>query len=349
VLLSPIAGTFVDRWDNKEVMVVSDILRAAIMLVIPIAAVTNIVLVYPLIFLSTSISVFFRPARVAILPQIVPERDLLSANSALWVGETLADVIGYPLAGIFVALLGSAVPIAFWFDSATYLASVALHTTIVVQARSRSAEEEASQGEGFVAEMKAGWQFLRHETVLLANTIQGAVGQFSIGLAIALTPSFVKLTYSDTAFGWQGAYGFLETGIGVGNLVGGFVIGLIGARLAKGRMVIAGYVAWGLFLFLFAMVDNLPLAMGLAIGQGVANMVFIIPSQTLFQERTPQALMGRVVGFRFALVFGSMATAMAVGSVLGQVFGPGPVIALFGLVTASAGLAGLFVPAARDA
>ena len=74
LLLSPIAGTFVDRWDHKEVMVVSDILRAAIVLVLPLAAVTNIVLVYPLIFLVTSISVFFRPARVAILPQIVPER-----------------------------------------------------------------------------------------------------------------------------------------------------------------------------------------------------------------------------------------------------------------------------------
>ncbi len=349
LLLSPIAGTFVDRWDHKEVMVVSDILRAAIMLVIPIAAVTNIVLVYPLIFLATSVSVFFRPARVAILPQIVPERDLLSANSALWVGETLADVIGYPLAGIFVALLASSVPIAFWFDSATYLASAALLATIVVQARSRTKDDEAAQGEGFLAEMKAGWQFLRHETVLLANTLQGAVGQFSLGIAIALTPSFVKLTYSDTAFGWQGAYGFLETGLGLGNLVGGFVIGLIGARFAKGRMVIAGYAAWGLLIFLFALADNLPLAMGLAIGQGVANMVFIIPSQTLFQERTPPALMGRVVGFRFALVFGSMTIAMAVGSVLGEVFGPAVVIAAFGLVTAAAGLAGLLVPAVRDA
>ena len=99
LLLSPIAGTFVDRWDHKEVMVVSDILRGAIVLILPLAAVTNIVLVYPLIFLVTTISVFFRPARVAILPQIVPEEDLLSANSALWVGETIADVIGYPLAG----------------------------------------------------------------------------------------------------------------------------------------------------------------------------------------------------------------------------------------------------------
>ncbi|HEV7603937.1 MAG TPA: MFS transporter [Candidatus Limnocylindrales bacterium] len=348
LLLSPIAGTFVDRWDHKEVMVASDILRAAIVLVLPIAAVTNIILVYPLIFLVTTVSVFFRPARVAILPQIVPEEDLLSANSALWVGETIADVVGYPLAGVFVALLGSAVPIAFWVDSATYLASAALLATIVVHARRRSVDRQAGRPD-FAAELAAGWQFLRHETVLLANTLQGAAGQFSLGIAIALTPSFVQATYNQSSFGWQAAYGFLETGIGVGNLLGGFLIGLIGARFAKGRMVILGYTAWGLLIFLFAITNNLPVALGLAFGQGVANMIFIIPSQTLFQERTPPELMGRVVGFRFALVFGSMTIAMALGAILGQVLGPMPVIGAFGLVTAVAGLAGLLVPAVRDA
>ena len=329
-------------------MVVSDILRAAIVLVLPIAAVTNIVLVYPLIFLVTSISVFFRPARVAILPRIVPEDDLLSANSALWVGETIADVIGYPLAGIFVAVLGSAVPLAFWVDSATYLASALLLGSIVVQARTRAHAIEGRR-ESFVGELKDGWRFLRRETVLLANTLQGAAGQFSLGIAIALTPSFVRLNFTDSGFGWQAVYGFLETGIGVGNLLGGFVIGLIGARFAKGRMVILGYAAWGLLIFLFAMTNNLGLAIGLSFGQGVANMIFIIPSQTLFQERTPPELMGRVVGFRFALVFGSMTIAMGLGSVLGEVVGPAPVIAAFGLVTAAAGLAGFLVPAVRNA
>ena len=79
-------------------------------------------------------------------------------------------------------------------------------------------------------------------------------------------------------------------------------------------------------------------------------MVFVIPSQTLFQERTPPALMGRVVGFRFALVFGSMTIAMAdrVGP-RRRSSGRRPVIAVFGLVTAAAGLAGLLVPAVRDA
>jgi hypothetical protein len=78
-------------------------------------------------------------------------------------------------------------------------------------------------------------------------------------------------------------------------------------------------------------------------------MIFVIPSQTMFQERTPADLIGRVVGFRFALVFGSMTLAMGVGGVLGEIFGPSPVIATFGLVTMAAGLAGLFVPAVRDA
>ena len=132
LFLSPIAGTFVDRWDQKDVMVVSDLLRAAIILVIPIAAVTNIFLVYPLIFAVTSVSIFFRPARIAALPRIVREDELLTANSAMWVGETIADVIGYPLAAVFVGFLGPSLPLAFWVDAATYGASAVLIASIYV-------------------------------------------------------------------------------------------------------------------------------------------------------------------------------------------------------------------------
>jgi hypothetical protein len=89
--------------------------------------------------------------------------------------------------------------------------------------------------------------------------------------------------------------------------------------------------------------------LALAFGIGVANMVFVIPSQTLFQERTPQQLMGRVVGFRFALVFGAMTFAIAFGGFLAEVVGTTTVIATFGLVSMAAGIAGWFVPAVRDA
>jgi predicted MFS family arabinose efflux permease len=317
-------------------------------LLIPVAATISVALVYPLIFVITTVSIFFRPARVAILPRIVKDDELLQANSALWISETMADVIGYPLAGLFVAFLGAALPLAFWIDAATYIASAALLWSIAVP----RLERPAATGEtrpGFFAEMGIGWGFLRKETTLFANTIQATVGQFTLGVLIALTAVYAADSLSPSGFDPKSVYAFLEASIGIGNLIGGLVIGLIGARLAKGKTVIVGYAMAGLATALLGFTNQLPVALGLMLGAGIANMIFVIPSQTLFQERTPSDLIGRVVGFRFALVFGSMALAMAVGGILGELFGPSPAIAVFGLMTFAAGLAGLFVPAVRDA
>ncbi len=362
LLFSPVAGALVDRWNHKEVLVVSDLLRAAAVLLVPIAAATNVVFIYPLVFLITTISVFFRPARVAILPRIVRRDELLTANSSLWVGETMADIVGYPLAGLFIVALGNALPLAFWLDAATYIGSAALLSTIVVQGFGDSADSDEAAAnadgnataeeelpQGILGELKAGWRFLRGEPVLLANTLQASVAQLMIGILIALTPVYALHVFGREPIGWQAVYSFIETGQSLGSLIGGFVIGLIGARFAKGRMIIAGYTVFGLLLVLFALSNNLNLVLGLSVGVGVTNMIFLIPSQTLFQERTPPQLMGRVVGFRFSLVFGSMTLAMAVGGLLAEVVGVSTVIAMFGVVTMAAGLAGLLVPAVRDA
>ena len=110
LLFSPVAGALVDRWEHKQVLVVSDILRAALVLLVPVAISINVWLAYPIVFLITTVSIFFRPARIAILPaRSSATSDLLPANSAMWVGETIADVVNYPLAGLFVLFLGSSV------------------------------------------------------------------------------------------------------------------------------------------------------------------------------------------------------------------------------------------------
>jgi MFS family permease len=358
LILGPIAGTFVDRWDHQETMVVSDLLRAAMVLLIPLAAVSNFLFVYPLLFLITSVSLFFRPARTAIMPRIVRSNDLLAANSATWIAETFADIGGYPLAALFVAFLGEALPLAFWIDAVSYVASAVLIGSMAVPRLRRRARRGAAEAgtEGtvepkpdFRREMLEGWHFLRHETVLLANTIQGVVGQFAIGATIAITALYATVSLDRGNVAAMAAYGFLETGVGVGNLIGGFAVGLIGARLAKGRMVIAGYTIWGICVAALGLTRSLPLAIGLLAATGVANMIFVIPSQTLFQQRTPQELIGRVVGFRIMLVFGSMTLAMAVAGLLATVTGPAAVMTILGTVTIVSGLAGLFVPAVRDA
>ncbi len=352
LLFGPIAGTFVDRWDHREVLVVSDILRAAVVFVMPIVASLNIWLVYPLAFLLTTISIFFRPARVAILPRLVREDELLTANSALWIGETLVDVIGFPLAGLFVALVADAVSIAFWFDGATYLASALLLSTLIPRPVRTEAPTGATAGAttgGFRAELMEGWRFLRNDAVLLANTLQAVVAQLTIGVLFGQT-----IVYAERVFGPQGynglaVYGFIEGSQGAGNLIGGFVIGLVGAGLAKGKLIIAGYTVFGLLTTAMALSGDLAVVLAMAFGIGIANMVFIIPSQTLFQERTPGNLIGRVVSFRFSLVSGAMTLSIGLGGVLSEAIGVTTTIAAFGIVTAVAGIAGWFVPAVREA
>ena len=350
LLFGPIAGTLVDRWDHREVMIVSDLLRAGLVLLIPIAAVTNLALAYPLVFLVTTVSIFFRPAKGAILPRIVAEEDLVPANSALWVGETFADVAGYAIAGLFVALLGSERPLAFWVDSVTYLASAVLIASISVAPMTRTVAARAGGlYSTFREELREGWRFLRGDSVLLANTLQSAVGQFMLGIFLVLTPVYVADALSRGSLSEEEAYGFIEGAIGAGNVIGGFVIGLVGSRLALGKMVIVGYVMTGVMVVLFPLTGNVAAALGVAFGAGVGNLAFVIPSQTLFQRRVPVELMGRVLGFRFALVFGSMTLAMGLGGILGEWLGATPVLVTFGLVTVAAGLAGLLVPAVRDA
>ena len=352
LLFGPIAGTLVDRWDHREVLVVSDILRAAVVFIMPIAATANIWLVYPLAFLLTTISIFFRPARIAILPRLVREDELLTANSALWIGETLADVIGFPLAGLFVAVVADAVSIAFWFDGATYLASALLLSTLIprpVQSEASTGARSDADAAGFREELLTGWRFLRNEPVLLANTLLAVVAQLTVGVLIGQTAVFAEHVFGGQGFDWRAVYGFIEGSQGAGNLIGGFVIGLVGVRLAKGRMIIVGYIVLGLLTTVMALSGNLGVVLSIAFGIGIANMLFIIPSQTLFQERTPGNLIGRVVGFRFSLVFGAMTLSIGLGGVLAEAIGVTTVIAAFGLVTAAAGLVGWFVPAVREA
>lgn len=371
LLFSPFAGVYVDRWDQKQVLVVSDILRAAFVLLIPVAVLLNVWLAYPLVFAVTTVSIFFRPARQAVLPRIVADDDLLAANSAMWVGETLADIPSYALAGLFVVFLASSLPLAFWFDAATYLASATLLATMIVPPVIRRAQGGAAvvgasataggHGEGeepdeplatpttVVEDLREGWGFLRHETALLANTLQGAAGQFAIGfltvasliLAAAITPG--------PQDEYRGTYAFMEASIGLGNLVGGFVIGLVAGRVRKGPLVALAYAAFGVLLVLIGVAQAIPAVLALLFGVGVANMAFVIPSQTLFQERTPPELIGRVVSFRFALVFGGMSVAMGVGGLLMGPLGAGPVIAIGGVLSVAAGIAGLFVRAVREA
>lgn len=348
LILAPLAGTFVDRWDQKAVMVVSDFLRAALVLVIPIAASAAIWLVFPLVFVITSISVFFRPAKSAVVPRIVERNELLAANSALWTSETLADVVGYPLAGIFVTLLGGALTLAFWVDAATYVFSGVIILGLVIPPVLRSAGPAvAGAVRRFLGELREGLSFLRGQPALYQNTLVSALAQMSAGAVIAITVVYAREALDQGAIPYPTNWTLLETAIGVGNLVGGLAVGAIGARFGKGWLVGLGLLFSGVGLIMMGLTTSLLVAAMAATITGIANLVFVIPTQTLFAELTPQPLMGRVVAFRSGLVYGSLTLGMAVSGVLAEVLPVGLVLAGFGGLTLACGILALLLPAIR--
>lgn len=350
LVVGPIAGTFVDRWDQKRVMVLSDAIRAALVFAIPAAASVDIVLVYPLVFVITAVSLFFRPAKAAVVPRIVDRDDLLAANSATWTGETMADILGYPLAGLFVGVLGSQLELAFWVDGLTYVVSALLLASLTIPAAVRIGSEQAAGAlRMFATEMKDGWRVLRRQPVLFQNTVVSTFAQLSIGATIALVAVFARDALEGGLAGWELRFAALETAIGVGNLFGGLAVGLIGARYGKGRMVVAGFMLMGISTVLLGLTGSLVLALAATVGIGIGNLVYVIPSQTLFAEHTPEGFMGRVVAFRSTLVFGAMMGAMAVSGVAAEIFPVGGVIAAAGAVTVASAVAAWFLPHVRDA
>jgi MFS family permease len=348
LVVSPIAGTFVDRWDLRRTMVLSDLLRAGLVLLIPIAAAREIWLVFPLVFAVTTVSVFFRPAKAAAMPLMVRREDLMAANSATWTGETLADIAGYPLAGLFVAFLGASLGLAFWVDSATYLISAVLLLGIAIPRIFRPAGPLAGSAlRRFGRELRDGWRFLRGAPSLYQNTLVSAVAQVSIGATIALTIVYARDVLDGSLIAYPANYTLIEAAIGVGNLVGGLLVGAVGARFGKGRLIVGGMVVMGASVALLGATGNLFLAIAASLGYGVANLVYVIPTQTLFAELTPPGMMGRVVAFRSSLVFGALTLAIAVAGALAQSLPAGLVITGFGLVTVGAGIVAGLLPAIR--
>jgi DHA3 family tetracycline resistance protein-like MFS transporter len=141
----------------------------------------------------------------------------------------------------------------------------------------------------------------------------------------------------------------MMSSLGLGSVVGGLVIGSWATRTAKGPMTIAGFILMGVALIAAGLVRQPYAAIGLFFVIGVANMLYLVPTITLFQERTPQRLFGRVVSTRQALTFGAMALSQAAAGFLAGIIGSAEVLVLGGALVAAAGFVGIFVPAMRNA
>jgi MFS family permease len=347
IFFGPLAGALVDRWDRRRTMIACDLVRAGLVLLVPVVVEIHIGLVFLIAFLVATVGLLFRPAKNVVIPAIVEEKHLVTANSAASLTETLADVAGYPVAAAMVAVVGTFLAAAFVMDAGTYVISAVL---ILMMTLPPDDTPAAPFRPGVIwREMGEGLRFLVRQRELFWNTVISTLAMLSFGAEIVGSFIYAERVLDQSVLPFQANYGWMMASLGLGSVFGGLAMGWLGGRLPKGLTTLVGFIVLGLVLVGAGLTTNPFIAIGLFFWAGFANLLFLVPTITLFQERTPSRMFGRVVSTRQALTFGAMSISMAATGWLTGVIGAAEVLVAGGMLCAGAGLIGLLVPAMRDA
>lgn len=342
------AGALADRVSRKTVLVATDCVRAVIVMVLALAAGLPVQAVYLLTVLHATATVFFTPARNAVLPDIVPRHDLLAANTLDETTQGALDPIAYLMGGAIIAALG--VHIGFGVDSVTFLVSAAL----IMQTTARGAAQwHAPRGDlrpaPGVAPGKSrlslgyGLRALWQDHVLRANTLLLTCSAIVASAELPLTAMLVLTHWDRGALG----LGMFEASLAAGFALGAFACGPVVDRLGKGPTILVGLIGTGLVMAAVAVLPFWPAAVlnGVA---GVFNILFFVPTLTLVQERAPQEARARVMSSRAVLLSVALLVSYAAATALASAFGPRPTMLVMGLLLSAGTAAACFVPVLRQ-
>jgi dTMP kinase len=307
IFAAPLGGVVADRFSRRTVMVAADVIRAALILLVPF---TGIVGLYILAFVHECVSLFFLPSRDASIPSLVPARKLEQANGLMLAASygsipVAAAVFGalrvapahLPVPGWFRSHPTS---LAFVFDSATFLFSAAMNAGLPLGRAVRRGEIQLFR------DLLEGVRYVVRQPALRSLSYGLVVSMFGGGVLFAVGIGYVHETLggSDAAFGWLAALW------GAGMVLGLGVVRMLPGG-ARPREFLFGVVGCGLVLAVMAVAPVLWMAFVAAVLFGVAFAVAIVLALTMAQEQADNRVLGRVMGgvqmlFRVGLGLGAL-------------------------------------------
>jgi len=330
-----VAGVYVDRWNRRSIMLASDLLRAGIVISFGLISSPELLpLLFVLGFVQASVGTFFRPARGAMLPHVIPESGLPAANGLAQASQVIGGVIGAGIAGLLFASFGSGA-IGFAIDAGTFLVSFLLISRIASSAGEISGEvRERAAGSNVLSSMRDGFGIVRHSRVLAGIILAAGVTMLGLG---AVNVLFVPLVVNELGVNpaWMAGIDAAQT---VGMLAAAALVTVIVRRIAPTSIITLGLVGIGICIGLMAGVSAIwqVLVILVLVGLFVTPLQAMI--QTLVQTSTPDASRGRVVSLIQAAMSTASVASMAIGGVFGSLIGVREVFFAAGVVTLVAAL-----------
>ncbi len=333
LLLGPVAGVFVDRWERKIVMITSDLLRAILVLGCLLVHSPQQVWIYFLVgFLMSCVSRFFYPAQSASLPGIVKDpHDLLAANGMMQAVQTVGLLVGPALAGFTIGLWGEWV--AFIFDSGSFLFSALAITLMAIPALQREEAERSHLVKDVTGEIRAGLSFLFHNRVLVPMVVNLVIVYFGLGAISVLWVPYLQRVFNIGAAG----LGLVNSMQGAGMLLGGLSLGFI-SGLIKKRIPLAalGLLGVGASLSVMGLAPAFGFLMAASLGMGFSAVPAVSVLSTFLQIVPPDSLRGRVSSAVEAMGVSVQLISMAVAAFIGDLIGFRTIYLLCGVIVIAA-------------
>lgn len=316
--LGLIAGSIVDQFDRRKIMIICDIVRGVVLFIFCIMIelkIFSIYLVIILTFLLASASVFFGPASQAFIPNIVQKDLLVSANAANSGIDQLCKIIGNAIAGIIIATIG--VYPLFMFDGSSFLFSALMLYLIKYIVKNNKFEDVDNKISisKIVSDSKMGINFTLKDKFIKTFIILLVISNISYSIVTTLTPVFSERVLKAGPKG----YGYLEAVLSVGMLLGISFIGSIKVKKV-GYMFIFGIICSGVSLILVGLNSKLIIVMFLYLLFGLSD-AFTAPMFAYFRLYVKDEIRGRVFSVFNLIVLSAVPISMATIGVLMEYFG----------------------------
>jgi MFS family permease len=312
------AGGFVDRSRRRRILIASDLLRAAILLTVPIAAWLHMLAMPQLILVAAiagGLSVLFDIADHAYLPSLIGKEHLIEGNTKLNVTDSVAEIGGPALAGVLVQLLTA--PIAIAANAVTYVVSALFLSQIAAQ---ENVAASTAEGVSWRRDLSTGTAAIfRNRLVQPLFWMEATTPLFGSFFMLYVPFAIRDLHLTPTMLG-------ITIGVGgIGAMVGAAIAAPVSRWLGLGPAIVATSFGGSAFTMLVPLASGTPamataMLMAAQFGGDALLVVAIILGSSLRQTVLPNEVLGRVAAvFKAAGGLCGVTGALAGGAIAGVV------------------------------
>jgi MFS family permease len=341
-VIGPFTAALADKFDRRKVMIWSEGLRGALMLVGALVIVADgpALIVYALAIVTSLAATPFRPAQAALLPNLARTPDeLTAANVASSTIESVSSFIGPAIGAALIATVGvEAAYLTNALSSVFLVVLVASIRPVSNELVGHADEEVDGEGEHRTAlqEALAGFTtiFRSRDLSLVMGlyTVQTIVAGASAVFAIVIVVELLDATAASV--------GILDAVLGVGGILGGLLALILAQRRRLAQDFGVGVILWGAPLLLVVAWPEWAPSLVAMFLIGVGNSIVDINAITIIQRVTPDETMGRVFGALDSAVVGGMAVGAILTPLSIEAIGIRPTLAVIAVLTVLATTAG---------